>query len=399
MQDGTIGRFVCATLLAALGTTPPAAAVDLSGDYVSFTPYACRLTSVQTGTALRTSGSCSINSLTFQISLAGTVDPATGAFSGTGEIPGLCDLACSGTGDGEETHSNCTSSVSACNGPISATKCGNGVLDPLENCEAGINADRGCCLARCRLEPAGSVCTTDGQDLCSGLCDGTGTCTHVSLPPGKCRRAVALRDVARCMATQCDTRTDAAACRRRCKPAAIRTLAYAQSECREDPSSHTYAAHQELRIRRGDRAPITVATFDSPRVADPLGFCPAWAGVAFGGSSVLAFPLQRLGMSPDGSTIVYEVNDAAPFFPFGPLPPEENGFFMVRADGTGGRRLGSPSGDTSFRLAPAFGKPSIDLNTLHLRSPDRLQPGRPARHLHGPGTRARWSAGGADRGA
>ncbi|HJW68159.1 MAG TPA: hypothetical protein VJ829_02245, partial [Candidatus Binatia bacterium] len=92
-------------------------------------------------------------------------------------------------------------------------------------------------------------------------------------------------------------------------------LAYAQSECREDPSNHTYIAHQELRIRRRDRAPITVATFDSLRVADPLGFCPQWGQVGFGGSSVLAFPLQRLGVSPNGSTIVYEVNDAAPFFP------------------------------------------------------------------------------------
>jgi len=65
---------------------------------------------------------------------------------------------------------------------------------------------------------------------------------------------------------------------------------------------------------------------------------------------VLAYPLQRLGVSPDGSTIVYEVNDPAPFFPFGPLPPQDNGLFLVRADGTGGRRLGPPSGDTSFRL-------------------------------------------------
>src|SRR5262249_6068583 len=151
-----------------------------------------------------------------------------------------------------------------------------------------------------RLVSAGTLCATDANGPCAGLCDGAGTCTHVPVSPRKCRRAVALRDVARCMATQCDARTDAAACRRRCEPAAIRTLAYAQSECREDPSGHTYVAHQELRIQRGYREPITVATFDSPPVADPLGFCPAWGQVAFGGSSVLAFPLQRLGVSANG---------------------------------------------------------------------------------------------------
>jgi hypothetical protein len=84
---------------------------------------------------------------------------------------------------------------------------------------------------------------------------------------------------------------------------------------------------------------------------------------------VLAFPLQRLGVSPNGSTIVYEVNDAAPFFPFGPLPPEQNGIFMVHADGTGGRRLGPPSADKSFRLGPAFGKPSINLGLAYTLSP------------------------------
>jgi hypothetical protein len=184
---------------------------------------------------------------------------------------------------------------------------------------------------------------------------------------GACN-ATCERDVARCMVTQCDG-IGRETCQRRCKPAAIRTLAYAQSECREDPSSHTYLMHQELRIRRGDREPIAVATFDSSRVADPLGFCPQWGQGGYGGDSVLAFPLQRLGVSPDGSTIVYEVNDAAPFFPPGPLPPEANGLFMVRSDGTGGRRLGPPSGDKSFRLGPTFGKPSIDLGLAYTFSP------------------------------
>jgi WD40-like Beta Propeller Repeat len=184
---------------------------------------------------------------------------------------------------------------------------------------------------------------------------------------GACN-ATCKRDIERCMATQCDG-IGRETCRRRCKPAAIRTLAYAQSECRWHPSNHTYVAHQELRIRRRDQEPITVATFDSQPVADPLGFCSQWGEFGFGGFSVLAFPLQRLGVSGDGSTIVYEVNDAAPFFPFGTLPPEDNGIFMVRSDGTGGRRLGPPSGDKSFRLGPAFGNPSMILNFAYTLSP------------------------------
>src|SRR5215470_16130101 len=71
--------LVVATLLVALGTTPPAAAIDLSGDYVGF------------------------NAVPYQFSASGTVDPGTGAVSVTGAIETLCaDFAFSGTGDGEE---------------------------------------------------------------------------------------------------------------------------------------------------------------------------------------------------------------------------------------------------------------------------------------------------------
>ena len=357
------------TLLSALAIASPAVAVDLSGDYVVTVPIPCTLTVVVTGTAFQTTGSCDFMGAPTLFSLSGTVDLATGTFSGSSDLGGVCAGVISGTGDGEVI--TATGTAPCYSGPITATKCGNGVIDPLENCEVGINADRDCCsAARCRLDRAGTACATDGNAACAvGVCDRVGTCTDVPLPPAKCsRRTLELRDVVRCMAT-CDARLDTAACRRRCKPAAIRTLAYAQSECREDPSSHTYVAHQELRIRRRDREPITVATFDSPRVPDPLGFCPSWSMIGFGGDSVLAFPLQRLGVSQDGSTIVYEVHDAAPFFPFGPLPPEDNGLFMVRSDGTGGRRLGPPSGDKSFRLGPAFGKPAIDLYGQYTLSP------------------------------
>jgi hypothetical protein len=76
MHDGLIGRFVFATLLAALGTASPAAAVDLSGDYVVTVPIPCRVTTVQTGTAFQTTGSCDFMGTSTSFSLSGTVDPA-----------------------------------------------------------------------------------------------------------------------------------------------------------------------------------------------------------------------------------------------------------------------------------------------------------------------------------
>src|SRR5262249_9654508 len=262
--------LVFATLLVALGTPPPATAVDFSGHYVVTVPGGGRLTVVVAGTAFKATGSCDGMGTPTSFFASGTGDPATGAISGSLGLGGVCTGVISGTADGEVITGTQTATQPApCySGPTRATKCGNGVIDPLENCEVGINADGDCCSARCRADPAGIACAPDGNDLCAGLCDGAGTCTPLPEPARECRRAGVSRDVARCMATQCDG-INGETCRRRCKPAAIRTLAYAQSECREEPSTHTYVAHQELRVRRGDRVPITVATFDSPRVADP----------------------------------------------------------------------------------------------------------------------------------
>jgi hypothetical protein len=67
MQHGTSGRLVFATLLLALGTTPPAAAIDLSGDYVGSVPVPVTATAVQAGTILRLIGHNVVNSATYVV--------------------------------------------------------------------------------------------------------------------------------------------------------------------------------------------------------------------------------------------------------------------------------------------------------------------------------------------
>ena len=190
MQHRTIGRFVFATLLVALGKTPPAAAIDLDGDYVSFGD-AFTVTAVQTGTTLQMMGDLVSDSTTYPLSATGIVDPATGEFSVAGEITGLCpDFVYSGTGDGEEITGTLTSRTCPGYEKVSFTlvlsKCGSGVIDPPEDCEFG-NVGGDCCSGRCRLRPAGTACTNDGNDCTDDVCDATGTCTH--------GRTVALTDL------------------------------------------------------------------------------------------------------------------------------------------------------------------------------------------------------------
>jgi hypothetical protein len=162
------------------------------------------------------------------------------------------------------------------------------------------------------------------------------------------------------MSTQCDG-IGRETCRRRCKPAAIRTLAYVVTECREDGAGMV-VYHQALRIRRGDREPITGVDFPpSGPMPDPQGLCRLYGGTRQGNQSVVWFPLQRLGVSPDGSGVVFEVNtefSSQPPTPFAPLSAEQEGMFFVRSDGSGMRRLGPASHAMSFSPA-LFASPPI----------------------------------------
>jgi WD40-like Beta Propeller Repeat len=178
---------------------------------------------------------------------------------------------------------------------------------------------------------------------------------------GACN-ATCHRDIDRCMATQCQG-VPHAACRRRCKPAAIRTLAYALSECRVDAAGR-FSGREVLRALRGNQEPITLVDFGSSGepVQDQVArtFCTMRGRQRGYLPSVPAFPLQRLGVSPDGSVVVFEVNQEFAIFappPSARLSAEEQGFFSIHADGRGLRRLGPPSHDPSFRIdiyPPAF---------------------------------------------
>ncbi|HZR84182.1 MAG TPA: myxococcus cysteine-rich repeat containing protein [Candidatus Binatia bacterium] len=60
--------------------------------------------------------------------------------------------------------------------------CGNGQLDPGEQCDDGNTASGDCCSATCHFEAAGSSCPDDGDACTTEQCDGAGTCQHAALP-------------------------------------------------------------------------------------------------------------------------------------------------------------------------------------------------------------------------
>jgi hypothetical protein len=133
--------------------------------------------------------------------------------------------------------------------------------------------------------------------------------------------------------------------------AAINTLAYVVSECRQDASGIFW--HQELRIRQGENIPVRAAETPlvGPLPADALLNCELLGSFRSGLFSVFAGAFQRLGVTPDGSAVVFEVTDNFSLLARNRLVrPEQEGIFFVRADGKGLRRIDAASRQASYIL-------------------------------------------------
>jgi hypothetical protein len=127
--------------------------------------------------------------------------------------------------------------------------------------------------------------------------------------------------------------------------AELGTLAYVVTECRDTPEG--FVEHQSLRIRQGDGSQVTVMETAPVGPLAVAGLCrlrmESGGGIGFPSSQAF----QRLGVIPDGSSVVFELNDEFSSLPL-ELPPEQEGIFIVRSDGTGLRRLRPASREPAF---------------------------------------------------
>ena len=179
-------------------------------------------------------------------------------------------------------------------------------------------------------------------------------------------------ETATCVAQRCRGLHGAArsACRETCRGiggcASIRTLAYVNTVCRTDANGS--AIRQTLKIRRGNCAPVTVLDLPpGPQLPDliPVGSCKLYGETGVSTASVLAAPFQRLVVSPDARSVVFEVSNGATFLPsLQPVDPALEGMWYVRSDGEGLRRLGPPSRYPRWLAFPAPNGPLLGLNVF-----------------------------------
>jgi hypothetical protein len=66
----------------------------------------------------------------------------------------------------------------------SEAQCGDGFLDPGEDCDDGNAVDGDCCSAVCTAETIGNACATDNNECTQDACDGLGSCLHTNLADG-----------------------------------------------------------------------------------------------------------------------------------------------------------------------------------------------------------------------
>jgi cysteine-rich repeat protein len=70
------------------------------------------------------------------------------------------------------------------------TFCGDGVLDPTEECDDGNPDDGDCCSHTCQYDAPGATCANDFELCTLDRCDGVGNCLHFLPGPGTCSGAL-----------------------------------------------------------------------------------------------------------------------------------------------------------------------------------------------------------------
>ena len=197
-------------MLVSLLVLPAAASatINMSGPWLlrTFSLLGGRWTFTQSGDAL------TATSPNLLATLAGGIDSTTGAFEVSGYLAcGSAAESISGTvsADGATFTGSATVRIPHCaitcgcsemTDPVLGTRCGNGQLDPGEECDDGNDYDGDCCSSTCQLKPSGTTCQSDNDVCTDDVCDGAGTCLHV---PNSASCDTACRTDAHCVDGQC----------------------------------------------------------------------------------------------------------------------------------------------------------------------------------------------------
>jgi hypothetical protein len=216
---------------AAIGTVliaggPARADFDLNGNWeagavaLGFQAL-CNIDITQVTTSLSVTGTCD---LIGAVTLSGTIDPMTGVFTLSGSAAGICTMAGSLTVSAQASDNSNFSGTLSClglPGTIIGSRCGNGQLDPGEQCDTGPTngAIGNCCTAGCQYASNTTMCRNpfpcDPAEFCTGTSetcpadvkdpDGTACSTNNPCLTGEtCSSGICANGTAVAAGTTCD---------------------------------------------------------------------------------------------------------------------------------------------------------------------------------------------------
>jgi hypothetical protein len=214
------------------------------------------------------------------------------------------------------------------------------------------------------------------RERCMTVCKtSTGGCEETECEPARCERSCRQK-VADCIDAECAglAGRERMRCRKVCREKhgcagpRIGTLAYVLTECEVDAQGNLLGA-QELRIRRGNCEDVTVVRLelDVAVKEPPFAGCRFYGQWRVGGAVVSVAPFHRVSVTPDGSGVLFDVSNGD--VRLVSVPDEIEGMWLVRADGTGLRRLHEPIRVSQFKVLPEYPYAQVAPDTIRF-SPD-----------------------------
>jgi cysteine-rich repeat protein len=205
-QGDLSGPAVAGVTRSVAGTAPAWVRFDLPSPatVVPGTPYALELVATNTSWGWRTNfespPSCSYPAgeeilsgapvagldamfRTYTLCGNGTLDPGEQCDDGNDDPSDGCTNHCTVCGDGiveapEQCDDHNLVNGDGCDANCTRTGCGNGIVTAGEACDDGNRLDGDCCSSTCQFDRAGAACLDDANPCTDDVCDGAGACTH-----------------------------------------------------------------------------------------------------------------------------------------------------------------------------------------------------------------------------
>ena len=175
------GNFTLTVVPPVLATTTTTSTSSTSTSSTGPPTTSTSSTTSSTNSTASTTSTSSTTSSTSIVTTTSSTSSSTTSTTGTAPTTSSTSTSTTSSSSRSSTSTSSTSSTSVSTTSSTSTTeplCGNGVLDPGEQCDDGNHFDNDCCSSRCTAARRGTPCGDGGRGDCDepDSCDATGHC-------------------------------------------------------------------------------------------------------------------------------------------------------------------------------------------------------------------------------